>query len=76
MTARVDRAVARAAAADGDAAVFAHGHLLRCLAARWVGESVRFGNRLLLDTGTISVLGHYHEHRSIRSWNAAAPIAG
>ena len=72
VTARVDRAVARAAAADGDAAVFAHGHLLRCLAARWVDQPVRFGNNLLLDTGTVSVLGHYHDHRAIRSWNGPA----
>ena len=74
VTVRVDRAIARAAAAacNGDAAIFAHGHLLRCLAARWVGEPVRFGNHLLLDTGTVSVLGHYHDHRAIRSWNGPA----
>jgi broad specificity phosphatase PhoE len=32
--ARVDRVIARARAADGDVALFAHGHLLRVLAAR------------------------------------------
>ena len=73
VTARVDRAVARVAAVEGgDAAVFAHGHLLRCLAARWVGQPVTFGNRLLLDTGTISVLGHYRDDRAVASWNATA----
>ena len=72
VTLRVDRAIARAAACDGDAAVFAHGHLLRCLGSRWVGRPVAFGNHLLLDTGTISVLGHYHHNRAIASWNASA----
>ena len=76
VTARVDRAIARAAAAKGDAIIFAHGHLLRCLAARWVGQSLAFGKRLLLDTGTISVLGHYRDDRAVASWNAAAGGGG
>ena len=72
VTARVDRAIARAAAAGGGVAVFAHGHYLRCFAARWVGQSLAFGKRLLLDTGTVSVLGHYRDDRAVASWNAAA----
>src|SRR6202142_4158352 len=35
--ARVDRVIAQAAAVNGDAALFAHGHVLRVLAARWLG---------------------------------------
>jgi probable phosphoglycerate mutase len=35
--ARVDRVIGRARAAEGDAALFAHGHMLRVLAARWLG---------------------------------------
>src|ERR1051326_8369891 len=34
---RADAVIARAGAADGDVALFAHGHLLRVLAARWLG---------------------------------------
>ena len=35
--ARVDRVIARARAADSDVALFAHGHVLRVLGARWIG---------------------------------------
>ena len=35
--ARVDRVIARARAVDGDVALFAHGHVLRVLVARWIG---------------------------------------
>ena len=35
--ARVDRVIARARAVVGDVALFAHGHVLRVLAARWIG---------------------------------------
>ena len=37
--ARVDRVIARARAADGDVALFAHGHVLRVLVARWIGSA-------------------------------------
>ena len=37
VAARVDRVIARAHAAEGDVALFARGHLLRVLAARWAG---------------------------------------
>ena len=69
--ARVDRVIARAAAADGDVLLFAHGHLLRALAARWLDEPASFGGRLRLDTGTLSALGHERETRVILRWNAA-----
>ena len=35
--ARADRVIARALAADGDSLLFAHGHILRILGARWIG---------------------------------------
>jgi probable phosphoglycerate mutase len=41
--ARVDRVIARARAADGDVALFAHGHVLRVLVARWIGSPAGFG---------------------------------
>src|SRR5262249_16951211 len=52
--ARVDRAIARARAATGDVALFAHGHVLRVLAARWLGLPVGAGQHFVLDTGTLS----------------------
>lgn len=78
---RVDRIIARAMAVDGDVALFAHGHVLRTLAARWIGLPPQEGARFLLDTGTVSVLGFYRDIRAIKAWNAplvepAEPTAG
>jgi broad specificity phosphatase PhoE len=67
---RVDRVIAEALRADGDVAIFAHGHVLRALSARWVEEPASFGGRLRLDTGSISVLGFEREVRVITRWNA------
>ena len=68
---RVDRVIARARAAPGDVAMFAHGHVLRVLAARWLGWPVAAGRHFLLDTGTVNVLSAYHEAPAIKHWNAA-----
>ena len=38
VAARADRVIARCRGVDGDVAVFAHGHLLRVLGARWIGR--------------------------------------
>ena len=69
--ARVDRVIERARAADGDAALFGHGHALRVLGARWCGLAPSDGRLLALDTATISVLGYEREAPVIRSWNGA-----
>ena len=57
--ARVDRVIVRSRAVDGDIALFAHGHLLRVLVARWIGLPAGGGHHFLLGTGTLSVLGYY-----------------
>jgi probable phosphoglycerate mutase len=67
--ARTDRVIAVCAAAEGDVALFAHGHLLRILAARWLGLPAAGGRYLALDPASLSVLGHEHEQRIIRRWN-------
>jgi len=66
---RADRVIARCLAAPGDVAVFAHGHLLRVLGARWVGAAPAFGASLLLSTTGVSTLGWEHSTRVIESWN-------
>lgn len=71
VAARCDRVIEELLVADGDVAIFAHGHLLRSLAARWVGEPVSFGGRLYLSTGGLGVLGFEREVRVIRHWNMA-----
>jgi probable phosphoglycerate mutase len=55
--ARVDRVIARSCAVDGDVALFAHGHVLRVLVARWIGLPAGGGQHFLLGTGTLCVLG-------------------
>ncbi len=50
-------------------ALFAHGHVLRVLAARWVGQPGAFGGRLALGTGSVSVLGFERDVRVVTRWN-------
>jgi broad specificity phosphatase PhoE len=66
---RADRVIERALTADGDVAAFAHGHLLRVLAARWIGLAATYGGHLALDTGSLSELGFERERRVIWLWN-------
>ena len=66
---RVDAVIADVRAVDGDVALFAHGHLLRVLAARWLGLPPTEGRLFALDPATISILGHERETPVIRRWN-------
>jgi probable phosphoglycerate mutase len=66
---RVDRVIARVRAASGDVLVFAHGHVLRILAARWLGQPPREGRHYALSTATISVLGWERDNPVIERWN-------
>jgi probable phosphoglycerate mutase len=68
--ARVDGVIERLVAADGPCAVFAHGHVLRVLGARWIGMPASGGARLGLSTATLSVLGTEHDVRAIARWDA------
>jgi broad specificity phosphatase PhoE len=67
--ARADRVIDRALAADGDTLVFAHGHLLRILGARWIDLPAIYGGNLLLHTASICELGFERERRGIVLWN-------
>jgi probable phosphoglycerate mutase len=71
--ARVDRVIGRVRAVDGPVALFAHGHVSRVLAARWIGLPPTHGRHFLLDTSTHSVLSWYQGHPALKCWNA--PIA-
>jgi broad specificity phosphatase PhoE len=67
--ARADRVIAEVREAHGDVALFSHGHILRVLAARWVGLPPEAGRSFALATSTISVLGHERETPVIVRWN-------
>lgn len=55
---------------DGDkVALFAHAHILRILAARWIGLEARGGRLFALGTGSVSVLGWERETAVITHWN-------
>jgi broad specificity phosphatase PhoE len=69
VAARADRVIAELRPIDGDVAVFAHGHVLRVLAARWLGLEPSEGRLFALDPATISILGYERETPVIRMWN-------
>ncbi len=69
VTRRLDRVVERLRG-GGRVLVFAHGHSLRALAARWTGQPVADGRFLRLDTATLSTLGYERETPVILRWNS------
>ena len=73
VAARARQVIARAVEAETDVAFFAHGHILRILAACWIGLPPITGRYLALDTATVSVLGYERQTRVIRHWNVAPP---
>jgi probable phosphoglycerate mutase len=69
LSARADEIVDWARSADRDVLVFAHGHILRALGARWLGEDVSFAARIRLDPTSLSVLGWAYGAPAIERWN-------
>jgi broad specificity phosphatase PhoE len=67
--ARADRVIARAEAAGGDVALFAHGHILRILGARWLGLPPAAAGSLALSTASLCDLGYERERRVVWLWN-------
>ena len=67
---RADRLLEELREIPGDVALFAHGHVLRVLAARWIGLPAPAGALLALATATVSTLGWERETAVVRLWNA------
>ncbi|MEU6660908.1 histidine phosphatase family protein [Streptomyces sp. NPDC046821] len=76
VTARADEVVAWARSADRDALVFAHGHILRSIGARWLGLPLDFAARVRLDPASLSVLGWAYGEPAIESWNDTGHLTG
>jgi broad specificity phosphatase PhoE len=72
---RADHVLERARNAEGDVALFSHGHMLRAVGARWLGLPVAAGQHLMLNTASVSVLGYERETPVIRLWNGRAHLS-
>jgi broad specificity phosphatase PhoE len=68
--ARVDRVIAKVRAVKGDVLLFAHGHVLRVFAARWLDVPPSKGQHFLLDPATLNILSYYRGTSAIKRWNA------
>jgi broad specificity phosphatase PhoE len=66
---RAQVVIDRAVAAGGPVALFSHAHMLRILAATWIGLGPKSGRLFALGTGSISRLGFEREERVILTWN-------
>jgi probable phosphoglycerate mutase len=66
---RVDRVIERASRQTGDTLCVAHGHVLRVLAARWLGLPPVAGRLFLLDVGAVCVLGREGNAGAVELWN-------
>ena len=67
--ARADAVIATLQRLQGQVAIFAHGHILRVLGARWIAAEPQLGARLMLSTGALSILGYEHGVGALRRWN-------
>ena len=74
--ARADAVIERCAGIDGEVLLVAHGHLLRVLAARWIGCPATDARRWTLATASISELGWEREQRVVDHWNLTGHLAG
>ncbi|MCY0923121.1 MULTISPECIES: histidine phosphatase family protein [unclassified Streptomyces] len=76
VAARADEVVAWARSAERDVLVFAHGHVLRTLAARWLGFEASFGARIRLEPTSLSVLGWAYGEPALERWNDTGHLDG
>jgi broad specificity phosphatase PhoE len=74
VAARADRVIARCLEGPPDrtVALVSHGHMLRVIAARWLGAPVAVGRWLVLGTAAVCQLGWEHDYRTLRLWNLTA----
>ena len=75
---RTDKVIARSLAElgteGGAIALFAHGHVLRILTARWLELAPDGGRLFALGTGSVSVLGLERDQHVIQEWNRSFEV--
>ncbi len=71
---RTQKVIDRGLACGGKVALFAHAHVLRILAATWLGLPARDGRLLALGTGSVSTLGFERETRVLSTWNRSFEV--
>jgi probable phosphoglycerate mutase len=73
---RADRVLARIRTSldSGDVVLVAHGHLLRVLAARWLGQPAHAGRYYSLSAAAVCVLGTEHHNPVLVHWNLPNPV--
>ena len=69
LAARAGRVIDRIREQSGDALLFAHGHVLRVLAATWLELPAAAAERLMLDAAALGVLGYDREWTAMLRWN-------
>jgi broad specificity phosphatase PhoE len=78
VTARANRVIARLRAIDGDVLCFSSGHILRALAACWLGLGAAGGRYFVLSTTSLSALGYEHDLSEpvIKLWDESGYLSG
>ena len=72
VAARADRFIAQVRRLEGDVLAFSSGHIIRMIAARWLGLPPAAGRVFFCDPASVGVLGFEHDHRDqpvLRLWN-------
>jgi probable phosphoglycerate mutase len=73
---RADRIIQTMRLSGDDYVLFAHGHVLRVLTARWLGLSASEGRLFALDAASVCVLGWEREVAVIKHWNDDSHLQG
>ncbi|HKR99799.1 MAG TPA: histidine phosphatase family protein [Candidatus Dormibacteraeota bacterium] len=70
---RAESVIARLRAVDGDALVFAHGHVLRVITVRWLELAPVQAQHFALGPASPSTLGYEHDWPALQTWNLPLP---
>jgi len=71
VAARADRFIERARRVQGDVAAFSSAHIIRVIAARWLGLAPDAGRYFLSSTASVGILGYEHNSKepALHLWN-------